>query len=160
MLTAMLLAALATAPDGTDTELALSEHRLCWWVALGKPFEALPPLSRAQQSTGWWSIYAKGDVELDATDALGWWGGAWEHDLGWVPPSPRVVSLTGLRDEPWRRHGLELRPWLHGDVLLCVRAGSAYVWGPQATPGRVAGAPLTNFVPAFACVSSDPGACR
>lgn len=165
VIASLVLSALAMAepaPDGTNTARPLMVRSLCWWVVLGKIHQPQPPAWNAAWGQGWWSIYAKGEVTLDATDAHGWWGGAWPGDDVdmWVPVQPRAVSLTGLRDEPWRRHGIALRPWLSGDVLLCVHAGSAYVWGAQAVPATAAGLPRTNIIPARACVSSNVTECR
>lgn len=165
MILALLLVAapLQLAPDGTATARSMTQASICWWATLGKAHQPRPPAWNASDGWGWWSIYAKGEVTLDATDEFGWWGGTWPGEFAdgvWVAPEPRVKSLTGLRDEPWRRHGLALRPWLSGNVLLCVRAGSAYVWGPSAVPEMAAGLMRTNFIPARACVSSDVTECR
>lgn len=151
-----LLLVLATAPDGTATDKAVQSSAICWWFELGEFKRPLSPDWAYPQGYGWWGIYAKGEVTLDVRTRTGWWAGDWTTDV-WAQSEPRVVSLTGLRDEKWRRHGMALESWLGGSVLACVHAGSAYVWGTQL---KAWGTPNTAQPFAQVCASPFAGVCR
>jgi hypothetical protein len=133
-------------PSGTTAAPPVTEH--CSWLDLGPSEEPLSPARWYGQGYGYWTIYAKGRVSLDLRSESGWWLGQWVDDEVWVAPPPRVVSPTGLRDEPWRRYGMALDSWVSGRVLACVRSGSAYTWGEQLTAW---GSPYTALPVSRAC---------
>lgn len=148
MTTLILAMLLSTAPDGTATDRHVTLP-ICWWYHLGEAHEERPPHAYAGQGYAYWSVYAKGDVRLDAWTSTGWWLGEWPTSGVWIE-EPYVEGR-------WRRYGMELKRWTSGDVLACIQAGSAYLWGQQL---EAWGVPMTESIPAKACVSNSVEACR
>jgi hypothetical protein len=150
-LLALLLASAPLAPDGTPPMRA--EPVICWWFDLGALTERevvarRPPQLAAAQGWGIWSVYARGGVRLDVRNRLGWWVGSWTREP-WVEDPPD----TGA----WRRLGIALEPWLHGEVMACAHAGSAYLWGSEH---RAWGTPYTSAPFAALCASPGVEVCR
>lgn len=141
-----LLAALATAPDGTNTATRVPLFPMCWRV------DAAPRTT--------FSVYVRGHARLFAADHHGWWVTGWDegrsHGSGaWERVAVRIDSLFG--------------------VVCVTGTDGAVMWGAMMMQDARWQTSRTNELlhsndPSMAwdrpssfrvtCASSDPGACR